>query len=83
MILYSKNGAKRSLNSMYITSRFQIVIDVKTIIIGHVFIQTKYCVWGGEGTNIVLNKKYDQFSSFLRYNCYLRVNCIVLFKLFT
>ena len=26
----------------YITSRFQIVIDVKTILMGHVFIQTKF-----------------------------------------
>ena len=32
------------------TSRFQITIDVKTIIIGHVFIQTKFCFWGGEET---------------------------------
>ena len=37
---------------MYITSRFQIAIDVKTIIIGHVFTQTKFCVWGGEGTKL-------------------------------
>jgi hypothetical protein len=35
-----------------ITSRFQIAIDVKTIIIGHVFIQTKFCVWGGKGTQV-------------------------------
>ena len=34
----------------YITSRFQIANDVKTIIIGHVFIQIKFCVWGGEET---------------------------------
>ena len=53
-------------NSMYITSRFQIAIGVKTIMIGH-----------------VLNNIYDQLLSFLRYNCYLRVNCTVLFKLFT
>ena len=43
----------------------------------------KICVWGGEGTKFVLNNKYDQLLSFLRYNCYLRVNCTVLFKLFT
>jgi len=38
-----------SYNSI-LPSRFQIEIDVKTIIIGHVFIQTKFCVWGREGT---------------------------------
>ena len=32
----------------YITSHFEIAID--DIIIGQVFIQTKFCVWGGEGT---------------------------------
>ena len=32
----------------YITSRFKIAIDVKTIIIRHVFIQAKFCVWAGE-----------------------------------
>jgi hypothetical protein len=31
----------------------------------------------------VLNNKYDQLLSFLRYNCYLRVNCTLLFKLST
>ena len=33
--------------------------------------------------NFVFNNKCDQLLSFLLYNCYLRVNCIVLFKLFT
>ena len=28
----------------------QIAIDVKMIIIRNVFIQTKFCVWGSEGT---------------------------------
>ena len=32
------------------TSRFQIAIDLKTIIIGYVFIETKFCVRGGERT---------------------------------
>ena len=31
----------------------------------------------------VLNNKYAQLLSFLRYNFYLRVNCTVFFKLFT
>ena len=64
-----------------IISRFQIAIDVKTIIIGHAFIQTKFCVWGEEEKK--MNNKYDQLLSFLLYNCYLRVNCTVLFKLIT
>ena len=38
------------INSTYITSRFQIAIDMKTIIMGHIFIQTKFCVWVVEGT---------------------------------
>ena len=50
-------------NSTYITSRFQIAIDTKTIIIGHVFIQIKFYLWRGEGTNLVLNNKYDQLLS--------------------
>ena len=32
---------------------------MKTSIIGHGFIQTNYCGWGGEGTNLVLNNKYN------------------------
>ena len=39
-------GAIESRIVYYI--RFQIPIDVKSIIIGHVFIQTKFSVWGGE-----------------------------------
>ena len=33
--------------------------------------------------NFVLNNKYDKLSSFLHWNCYLKVICTVLFKLFT
>ena len=29
----------------------------------------------GREQNFVLNNKYDQLLPFLRYNCYLRVNC--------
>ena len=43
-IFASKHFRYKTYNSTYITSRFQIAIDVKTIIIGHVFIQTKFCV---------------------------------------
>ena len=36
--------------------------------------------------NLVMNNEFDQLFdqllSFLHYNCYLRVNCTVLFKLF-
>ena len=32
-----------------ITSHFETAIGVKKIIIGHVLIQTKFCVWGGKG----------------------------------
>ena len=35
---------------LYITSHFEIAIDVKTIIIGHILFKTKVCVWGGERT---------------------------------
>ena len=32
---------------------------------GHIFIEIKFCVWGVEGTNFVLNNKlYDQLLSF-------------------
>ena len=31
-------------------SQFEIAIDVKTNIIGHIFIQTKFCVKGWMGT---------------------------------
>ena len=41
----------------YITSRFQIAIDVKTIIIGHFLIQTKFCVRGGEGTKFCFEQQ--------------------------
>ena len=41
----------------YISSRFEIAIDVNTIIISHVFIQTKFCVWGVEGTKISFEKQ--------------------------
>ena len=37
----------------YITS-FQIAIDVKTILMGLIFIQTKFCVWGVEGTKFCI-----------------------------
>ena len=30
---------------------------MKTIIIGQVFIQTKFCVWGGEGTKLCFEKQ--------------------------
>ena len=40
----------------YIISRFQIAIDVKAILIGHVFIQIKFCVLGGEGTKFCFDK---------------------------
>ena len=35
-----------------ITSHFETAIGMKKIIIviGHVLIQTKFCVWGGKGT---------------------------------
>ena len=36
---------------LYITSHFEISIDVKTFIIGHVFIQTKFCVLVGREQN--------------------------------
>jgi len=67
----------------YITSHFQIAIDVKTIIIEHVFIQTKCCVWGGEETKFYFELQIWPIIILLLYNCYLRMNCIVLFKLFT
>ena len=45
--------------------RFQIAIDMETIIIGHIFIQTKKkkivgCGELGREQNFVLNNKYDQ-----------------------
>ena len=50
-------NTKRHCNKYkYITSHFEIVIDVKTIITSQwsYFIQTKFCVWGGEGTKFGL-----------------------------
>ena len=35
-----------------VISHFEITIDVNTIIIGHVLIQTKISVWGGEEQNL-------------------------------
>ena len=40
-----------------------MVINVTAIMIGNVFIQTKFSVWGGEGTKL---NKYDQLLSFKR-----------------
>ena len=34
----------------FFTSLFQRAIVVKTIIIGHAFLQKKFCEWCGEGT---------------------------------
>ena len=36
---------------LYITSHFEIAIDVKIFIIGHVFIQTKFFVLDGREQN--------------------------------
>ena len=83
MLLFFFFFARYRKEKYYITSSFQIAIDVKTIIIGHVFIQSKFCVWGGEGTKFSLNNKYDQLLSFLRQNCYFKVKCTLLIKLFT
>ena len=55
---------------LYITSHLRIGIDVKTIIIGHVFIQMKFCVRVGReqkgvfhfvepGQNLVLARLYE------------------------
>ena len=38
----------------YIASRFQIAIDVKTIIIEHVYIKPKFCLCGAERTKFGL-----------------------------
>ena len=61
---------------------------MKMIIIGHVFMcgegKNKFCVWCEEEQNLVLNNKNDQLLSlFLCYDCYLRMNCTVLYKLLT
>ena len=46
----------------YITSRFQIAIDVKTIIIGHVFIQTFFlCGWEQNFFKITIMTNYNRF----------------------
>ena len=51
-----------------ITSHFRIAIYTKEndykFIIGHVFIKTKFWVWGGEGSQFSSNNKYDQLLSF-------------------
>ena len=44
--LIKRGGEKRK--RMDNTSHFEIAIDIKTIKIRHVFIQTKVCVWWGE-----------------------------------
>ena len=47
-------------------SIFQIGNGVKTIIMGHIFIQTKFCVCGVEEQNLVFKNKCNQLLSFLR-----------------
>ena len=78
MSYYSKSKQAKKKHILI----YNRILQVVKIVI-EVFIQIKFCVLGGEEQNFILNNKYDQLLSFLRYNFYLRVNCKVLLKLFT